>query len=126
MGNPIRAGVAAILLGGSMLPPGVARAQDEATPSTGVFKSADEIYALCRSEDIAELEACDWYIMAAHDMIKFYGDTDTGGVKLCIPTGTKAMEIRRVVLDFWRNDLDGLQFSAVSTIYNALDETYGC
>jgi hypothetical protein len=126
MGHAIRSGAAAILLAGSALAPAAASAQDDSTPSTGVFKTADEIYALCTSADVADLEACDWYLMAAHDMIKFYGDTDTGGTELCIPEGTQALTIREVVLDYWRSDLEALQYSAVSTIYNALEAEYGC
>jgi hypothetical protein len=126
MGNLIKVGAAAMLLALSALSPGVAMAQDDSTPSTGVFKTAEEIYTLCASEESSDLEACDWYLMAAHDMIKFYGDTDTGGAKLCIPTGTQALEIRNVLLEYWRADLDGLRYSAVSTIYNALEAEYGC
>ena len=126
MRNLIRSGAAAVLLAGSALSPGAALGQDDSTPSTGVFKTSEEIYDLCTSSDAAQVEACDWYLMAAHDMIKFYGDTDTGGTKLCIPTGTQAQEIREVVLAYWRSDPDGLQYSAVSTIYNALEAEYGC
>ena len=126
MRNSIKSGAAAVLLASGALAPGIAVAQDDSTPSTGVFKTADEIYSLCSSDVDADVEACDWYIMAAHDMIKFYGDTETGGTKLCIPEGTQAQVIREVVLDYWRDDPDGLQYSAVSTIYNALEAEYGC
>ena len=124
MGKLIKSGVAALVLAGGALVPGMAPAQDDSTPSTGVFKTAEEIHALCVSEEEADLEACDWYLMAAHDMIKLYGDTETGGTKLCIPEGTQAGVIREVVLDYWRADPDGLQYSAVSTIYNALEAEY--
>ena len=126
MGNSIKWGAAAVLLAVSALKPGAALAQDDSTPSTGVFKTSEEIYALCTSDEASEVEACDWYIMAAHDMIKFYGDTDTGGTKLCIPTGTQAQVIRQVVIAYWQDDPGGLQYSAVSTIYNALEAEYGC
>ena len=126
MRNSIKSVLSTVLLAGSTLSPGVALAQDESTPSTGVFKTAEEIYTLCTSDAVVDVEACDWYIMAAHDMIKFYGDTETGGTKLCIPEGTQAQTIRQVVLDYWRADPDGLQYSAVSTIYNALEAEYGC
>jgi hypothetical protein len=126
MGNSMKSAAAAVLLAASALVPGLALAQDNSTPSTGVFKTAEEIHALCTSDDAGDVEACDWYLMAAHDMIKFYGDTETGGTKLCIPEGTQAGVIREVVLDYWRADPDGLQYSAVSTIYNALEAEYGC
>ena len=103
----INTGVAAVLLAGGALAPWVALAQDDSTPSTGVFKTAEQIYMLCVSYDVSEVEACDWYLMAAHDMIKFYGDTETGGTKLCIPEGTQAQVIREVALDYWRADQRG-------------------
>jgi len=126
MGNLIKSGVAAVLLAGSALSAGGAWAQTDTTPSTGVFKTAQDIYALCTSDEASDLEACDWFIMAGHDMIKFYGDTDTGGTKLCIPEGTQALTIRQVMLDYWRSNLEELEYSAVSTIYIALEEEYGC
>ena len=126
MGKLIKSGIAALVLAGGALVPGLATAQEDSTPSSGVFKTAEEIHALCVSEEESDLEACDWYIMAAHDMMKFYGDTETGGSKLCIPTGTEAQAVRSVVLAYWNNDPNGLQYSAVSTIYNALEAEYGC
>ena len=126
MTKSLKPGAAAVLLALSALAPGAALAQDDSTPSTGVFKTAEEIHALCTSAEQVELEACDWYLMAAHDMVKFYGDTETGGTKLCIPEGTQALTIRNVVLAYWQEDPDGLQYSAVSTIYNALEAEYGC
>ena len=126
MRHSIRRAAAAALLAVSGLAAGAASAQDDSTPSTGVFKTAEEIHALCTSDDEADLEACDWYIMAAHDMMKFYGDTETGGTALCIPEGTQALTIRDVVIAYWQADPEGLQYSAVSTIYNALEAEYGC
>jgi len=126
MGNSIKAGAGAVLLAWSALAPGAVLAQDDSTPSSGVFKTAEEIHALCTSDDESEIDACDWYLMAAHDMMKFYGDTETGGAVLCIPEGTRADTIRTVVLEYWQADAEGLQYSAVSTIYNALEAEYGC
>ena len=126
MRNSMMPVAAAVLLACGAIAPGAALAQDDSTPSTGVFKTADEIYALCTSQDEAELEACDWYVMAAHDMMKVYGDTETGGTLLCIPEGTQVLTIREVVLAYWQADPEGLQYSAVSTIYNALEAEYGC
>ena len=126
MGQTMKSGAAAVLLAGAALVPGLALAQGDSTPSTGVFKTAQEIYTLCVSDDASSVEACDWYIMAAHDMIKFYGDTDTGGAKVCIPEGTQALAIRNVMLDYWRANSEELEYSAVSTIYLAREDEYGC
>jgi hypothetical protein len=105
--------------------PGAALAQD-GTPASGVFKNAAEIYPLCTSSQTKEVEACDWYLMAAHDMMKFYGDTNMGGGKICLPMGTKAIEVRNAVLAYWRADPDSRKYSAVSTTYNALVEKFPC
>lgn len=100
-------------------------AQDE-TPSTGVFKSAQQLYDLCTSPDSTEVEGCDYFLMSAHDMMKLYGDTGMGGDKICLPTGTTALELRETLLAYWEADFEGLKYSAVSTVYNALVEAYGC
>ena len=126
MRQAMKSGAAAVLLARAALLPDPAIAQDDSTPSTGVFKTAQEIYTLCVSDKASDIEACDWYIMAAHDMIKFYGDTGTGGAKICIPMGTEELAIRNVMLNYWRAHADEHQFSAVSTIYLALEDAYGC
>jgi hypothetical protein len=105
---------------------GSATAQDDQIPSTGVFKTTQQVYELCVSTDAAEGELCDHYIMAAHDMIKLYGDTELGGEKICLPTGTPVAEIREALIEYWESEDGGLQYSAVSTIYNALVGAYGC
>ena len=90
MRHSIGRAAAAALLAVSGLAAGAASAQDDSTPSTGVFKTAEEIHALC------------------------------------IPEGTQALTIRDVVIAYWQADPEGLQYSAVSTIYNALEAEYGC
>lgn len=105
--------------------PGTAMAQDDSTPSSGVFKTADQINSLCLSKKAEDVDACDWYIMAAHDMMKFYGDTEMGGDSICLPLGTKAEAVRGTVVAYWRNP-NSLKHSAVSTIYNALAAKYPC
>ncbi|MCW3838068.1 Rap1a/Tai family immunity protein [Sphingomonas canadensis] len=117
--------IGAVLLTAAAMAPGAAQAQ-ESTPSTGVFKTAQEVFTICNSTKEVDVEACDWFIMSAHDMMKFYGDTDTGGEKICLPQGTKALEVRTAVLDYWRSKPEARKYSAVSTIYNALTQKYGC
>jgi hypothetical protein len=117
-----RGALAAVLL---TAVPGMLAAQDS-TPSSGVFKTAQQMFDSCTSSEAADLEMCDSFIMGAHDMMKFYGDTGAGGSPICIPAGTQALVVRDTVIAYWRNDAAGLQYSAVSTIYNALVEAYPC
>jgi hypothetical protein len=118
-----RAALAVALIAATAIP---ASAQQDEVPSSGVFKTAREIFALCTSQDVEEVEACDWFIMGAHDMIKLYGDTELGGDRICIPMGTEQQKIRDTVLAYWRADSSSLRFSAASTIYNALVAAYPC
>lgn len=117
-----RGALAAVLLAAG---PGMLAAQ-ESTPSSGVFKTAQQMFDLCQSSDAGDIEMCDSFIMGAHDMVKFYGDTGTGGSPICIPVGTQVLDVRNTVMAYWQNDTAGLQYSAVSTIYNALVEAYPC
>jgi hypothetical protein len=100
-------------------------AQDT-TPSSGVFKTGQQVYDLCVSSKTADLDNCDYFIMGAHDMVKFFGDTDMTDSKICLPDGIKAIEVRNVVLAYWRAKTVRLKYSAVSAISNALVEKYGC
>jgi len=100
-------------------------AQDT-TPSSGVFKTGQQVYDLCVSSKVTDLDNCDYFIMGAHDMVKFFGDTDMTDSKICLPEGIKAIEVRNVVLAYWRAKTVRLKYSAVSAISNALAEKYGC
>ena len=104
----------------------VAVTAQDSTPSTGVFKTAQQLYDMCTSDDELDVESCDWFIMAAHDMMKFYGDTDMGGSKICLPTGTEELEVRNAVVSYLQNSPGSLRYSAVSTIYNSLTAAYPC
>jgi len=64
--------------------------------------------------------------MAAHDMIKLYGDTKMAEGNICLPAKITAGEVRAIVLDYWRGKTSGLKFSAVSSIRNALFGKYPC
>lgn len=118
----LRAGMAVALAANTATP----LAAQDSTPSSGVFKTAQQLYDVCTSSSEAELDYCDWFIMGAHDMMKFYGDTGAGGSTICIPIGTEELAVRNMVIAYWRSGRTSLSYSAVSTIYNALVETYPC
>jgi hypothetical protein len=118
-----RAALAAALIAATAIP---ASAQQDEVPSSGVFKTAQEIFELCTSQDEKEVEACDWFIMGAHDMMKLYGDAELGGDRICLPIGTQMLQVRETVLAYWRSGQTSLSYSAVSTIYNALTAAYPC
>lgn len=98
----------------------------ESAPSSGVFKTGQQIYDLCVSKDAADLDMCDYFLMGAHDMIKLYGDTGIDENKICLPVGIKAIELRTSILAYWRGKMGGLKYSAVSSIRNALFDKYPC
>lgn len=104
----------------------VPAAAQESTPSSGVFKTGRQVYDLCVSKVDGDVDMCDYFIMAAHDMIKLYGDTDMAEGDICLPKGVTALEVRNVVLDYWKAKTSSLQYSAVSSIRNALIEKYSC
>ena len=101
-------------------------AAQDSTPSSGVFKTGQQVYDLCTSKVGTDQDNCDYFIMAAHDMVKFYGDTKMAEGNICLPQGIKAIEVRTVVLDYWRGKMAGLKYSAVSSIRNALFQKYPC
>ena len=98
----------------------------ESMPSSGVFKTGQQVYDLCVSKAVSDQDQCDYFIMAAHDMIKLYGDLELAEGNICLPKGVAALEVRKVVLDYWRGKPGGLKFSAVSSIRNALFQKYPC
>src|SRR5688572_483699 len=95
-----RAALAAALIAATAIP---ASAQQDEVLSSGVFKTAQEIFELCTSQDEKEVEACDWFIMGAHDMMKLYGDAELGGDRICLPIGTQMLQVRETVLAYWRS-----------------------
>ena len=105
---------------------GPAAAAPDSTPSSGVFKTGQEVHDLCVSKDDADVSACDYFIMAVHDAIKLYGDTKMADSNLCPPEGVTALELRNTVLAYWNGRTTSLKYSAVSSIRNALFQKYGC
>lgn len=104
---------------------GPSTAQDS-VPSSGVFKSAKQIQEMCASKNTGDVVACDYYIMAAHDMIKYYGDLKLADGNVCSPKNVPSADVRAVVMEYWRGHPATLNLSAVSSIRNALFEKYPC
>lgn len=96
------------------------------TPSTGVFKTGQQVYDMCVSNKAEDITACDWFIMAGHDMMKFYGDIGMGGDKICVPQGTTSAALRQTLVDFWKEAPARRTSSASSAIYIALRDKYPC
>jgi hypothetical protein len=95
------------------------------TDSSGTFKTGDELYAACTSSDDAEVSQCDWYIMGVHDAIVLHQDLQWVDVVICVPDQTVAETLRGVVIDYLAGS-DDRAFTAVSMVYNALDDRYPC
>ena len=118
--------VSALLASAALTLAGPAAAAPDSTPSSGVFKTGQEVHDLCVSKDDADVSACDYFIMAVHDAIKLYGDTKMADSNLCPPEGVTALELRNTVLAYWNGRTTSLKYSAVSSIRNALFQKYGC
>jgi hypothetical protein len=95
------------------------------TDSSGTFKTGDELYAACTSSDDADVAQCDWYIMGVHDAIVLHQDLQWVDVVICVPDQTTAETLRNVVISYLENS-DNRGFTAVSMVYNALDDSYTC
>jgi hypothetical protein len=102
--------------------PGPAWAQ---TDSSGTFKTGEELYAACTSSDDADVAECDWYIMGVHDAIVLHQDLEWVDTTICVPDQTTAETLRGVVIDYLSGS-DDRAFTAVSMVYNSLEDSYAC
>ena len=97
----------AVLLGAAAAMPVAAQ---DSTPSSGVFKTGQQVHDLCTSKAASDLDTCDTFIMAAHDMIKLYGDTKMAEDNICLPTGTTGRCPRLLARQAGRAQIFGSQF----------------
>lgn len=120
MRSPIRH-VALAATAAALFIAGAAAAQ---TPGTGVFKDGAELYPLCTSSQSADIQICEWYLMGAYDMAKYYDDT-SGNHTFCTPTGTvNAARVRELVVAHLRDNPDHRRFSASSVLRHVLVQNY--
>lgn len=99
--------------------PASAGIQDR-TSNGATFKTGEQLYAACTSKVAAEVDRCEWYLMAAHDMAMYLSDTGEIAVTFCVPAGTKAERLRTIAVEYWRARPASRRFSAVSSFSNAL------
>ena len=104
----------------SLALPGAAVAQ---SPSTGVFKDGNELYPLCTSRRDNDVSNCEWFLMGAHDMAKYYDDT-SGNNTFCTPPGFNAARLRELMVAFWRDNPDARRFSASSATRHVLTQNF--
>ena len=83
-----------------------------------------ELYLLVSSDD-ADVAECDWYIMGVHDAIVLHQDLQWVDATICVPDQTTAETLRGVVVDYLSGE-DNLAFTAVSMVYNSLEDSYAC
>ena len=113
-----RAAVAAAAI--ALALPGGAVAQ---SPSTGVFKDGNDVYQLCTSRRQPDIDMCEWFLMGAHDMAKYYDDT-SGNNTFCTPDGFNAARLREMMVAFWRDNPDARRYSASSAVRHVLVEAF--
>ncbi|MXO58295.1 hypothetical protein GRI89_01890 [Altererythrobacter salegens] len=101
----------------------VARA-DDGTPTAGVFKTGEQLYEVCTSEDDDEIDRCYWYLMGSWDAMTFYADIDLTDRYACLPEDAVVGELRDVVVSYLRGA--DRSKSAISLTFNALTDYYEC
>lgn len=102
---------------------GPVTAQDT-LPASSIFKSSQQVFDACTSSVAADVSACEWYLMAAYDMALYFQDTDQVDDRFCLPDGTTAPRLRELVVKYWTARPGVLNSSAVSTIWNAIEEAH--
>ena len=118
----MRAALIALLLAGAGT--GAPAFAQETTPARGVFKNGADLYAACTSTKQADVDACDWFLMGAHDMATFYFDTSQLQATFCLPKGSTVEAVRKIAVDRLRAKPQTRNYSAVSGYLNALAEAY--
>ena len=108
-----------------MLAGGAAHAQDDdATPSSGVFRTGEELYANCSSQDEAEIQLCQEYIMGVYDTVTYMKDIDVINPSICPGDVAVAEDLRDKVVAYL--ETNNRAYSAVSMVINALTDAYPC
>lgn len=119
--SPLRA-ITLLAAAGSMTLAAPASGQ---TDSSGTFKTGEELYAACTSSDDNDVADCEWYIMGVHDAVILHQDLQWVEEAICVPDGTTAESLRDVVVNYLQAS-DNRDFTAVSMVYNALEDSYSC
>ncbi len=99
-------------------------AAQDTTPASSIFKTSQQVFDACTSSVAAEVSSCEWYLMAAYDMVLYFQDTDQVADRFCLPDGSTAVQLRELVVKYWTARTGALNTSAVSTIWNAIEAAY--
>ncbi|MCB5424981.1 hypothetical protein H0274_06920 [Altererythrobacter sp. CC-YST694] len=116
----LKSAMLAMLLAG-----GAAHAQDDdATPSSGVFRTGEELYANCSAQDEAEVQLCQEYIMGVYDAVTYMKDIGAINPSICPGDVAVAEDLRGKVTAYL--EVNDRNYSAVSMVINALTDAYPC
>ncbi|WP_336980460.1 Rap1a/Tai family immunity protein [Altererythrobacter fulvus] len=97
---------------------------DTPTPSSGVFKTGEDIFTQCSSDDDATLEQCYGFLMGVYDTVTYMQDIGIINPSIC-PVGNAVIgDLRDKVVAYLASH--DRNFSAVSMVINALTEAYPC
>ncbi|HTN15035.1 MAG TPA: Rap1a/Tai family immunity protein [Sphingomonadaceae bacterium] len=116
----LKSAMLALALAGS-----AANAQsNDATPSSGVFRTAEQLYATCSSKEDAQRELCAEYIMGVYDTVTYMKDIEVINPSICAGDVVEAEDLQQTVLAYL--EANERNFSAVSMVINALTTAYPC
>lgn len=97
---------------------------EEATPSSGVFRTAEQLYASCSSDEDTQRELCAEYIMGVYDTVTYMKDIEVINPSICAGDVVEAEDLRQAVVAHLESSQRN--FSAVSMVINALTTAYPC
>lgn len=117
--------LAFVLIGGlAAFLPGMVQAQS--LPASGVYRTGEQLFALCNSTRPPDLAACDAFLTGAHDSYRYLQDIGEVDRAICVPEGTPAATLRQVAVDYWKANPSSRRYSATSNFWNAMSARFPC
>lgn len=121
--------VAAGLLATLSVSPALAQQGQQApqgVASSGGFLIARGLYTSCVALDAGEQLACRTYIMGVMDSMSMHVDNRWAPPVLCNAGSLEVSQLGPIYADYIRRNPDKADWTAASTVYNALVERYPC
>lgn len=100
--------------------------QQPSVTSSGGFLIARGLYASCASAEEREQLACRTYIMGIADSMAMHKDNRWAPPVLCNATELQISQLGPLYVSYLRRNSDKADWTAASTVYNALAESFPC
>ncbi|GEM_PF-4107558 len=104
-------------------------AQQQQTPevvSSGGFLLGRGLYTSCISQEANEQLACRSYMMAVADSMAMHKDNGWAPQSLCGADNLQVAQLGPLYVEYIRRNPDKIDWTAASTAYNALAESFPC